>query len=391
MSEEKPAPAEPLLNRSQRVIVAYAIAMLALLGTIAMGVYSLILLGQLVGFFSSVIWPIAVAGVMALILRPLIEMLEIKLKFRRTWAVVLLYGIFLCAVAALLIIALPPLIDQLLNFVAYLPQLGASTSEYFETHYPRWSELAHQKMNNPLVKSIAEAVANEGKSLLAHTVPALRSAGGGVLGMFALITHLAIIPVYLFFFLLIRGEPTGNLPSHLVFLKPSLRDDLVFLIREFISIVESFFRGQLIIGMIMGLLLGTGFTIIGLRFGFVIGLTLGVLNIIPYLGTIIGVAITLPLAFFQPEGGLQLVLLVMLVKGIVQAIESWFLTPRIMGSRTGLHPVMIIIAIFFWGKAFGGILGMLLAIPLTAFFVTAWRLAKWKYFTVREETKITSV
>jgi predicted PurR-regulated permease PerM len=129
----------------------------------------------------------------------------------------------------------------------------------------------------------------------------------------------------------------------------------------------------------MGALLAVGFTLIGLKFGLVIGLFVGVLNIVPYLGSIIGIAITLPLAFLQPAGGWQLVGLVVLVKVIVQTIEGWFLTPKIMGERTGLHPVTIIVAIFFWGTAFDGILGMLLAIPLTAFFVTAWRLAKHKY------------
>ncbi len=63
----------------------------------------------------------------------------------------------------------------------------------------------------------------------------------------------------------------------------------------------------------------------------------------------------------------------------MQVIESWLLTPKIMGDRTGLHPVTIIVAIFFWGTALHGVLGMLLAIPLTAFFVTAWRLVKHKY------------
>jgi len=112
----------------------------------------------------------------------------------------------------------------------------------------------------------------------------------------------------------------------------------------------------------------------------VLGLSLGILNIVPYLGTIIGLSIALPLAFLQPDGGMPLVGLVLLVFVIVQNIEGWFLTPRIMGEQTGLHPVMIIVAIFFWGTAFNGILGMILAVPLTAFFVTAWRLAKHKYF-----------
>jgi predicted PurR-regulated permease PerM len=101
---------------------------------------------------------------------------------------------------------------------------------------------------------------------------------------------------------------------------------------------------------------------------------------VPYLGTILGFIITIPLAFFQPEGGWQLVGLLILVNAVVQAVEGWFLTPKIMGKQTGLHPAVIIFAVFFWGTAFGGVLGMLLAVPLTAFFVTAWRLAKLKYF-----------
>ncbi len=68
-----------------------------------------------------------------------------------------------------------------------------------------------------------------------------------------------------------------------------------------------------------------------------------------------------------------------MVFSIVQMIEGYILTPRIMGDRTGLHPLTIIIAIFFWGSALGGILGMILAIPLTAFLVVLWRLAREKY------------
>jgi predicted PurR-regulated permease PerM len=221
--------------------------------------------------------------------------------------------------------------------------------------------------------------------MISLALPSLKAAGGGVLGVFAFATHAAIIPVYLFFFLLARGEPTGRLGSHLPFLKPDLRADVVFLVREFVTIIESFFRGQILIGLILGALLAIGFTLVGLKFGLLIGLALGILNIVPYLGTIIGLATVIPLAFFQPGGGWQLVGLVLLVKAIVQTIEGWYITPKIMGERTGLHPVTIIVAIFFWGTAFGGILGMLLAIPLTAFFVTAWRLAKQKYFSTTHE------
>jgi predicted PurR-regulated permease PerM len=164
-------------------------------------------------------------------------------------------------------------------------------------------------------------------------------------------------------------------------LESGVRKDVVFLVRNFIDIVVSFFRGQFLIGLIMGLLLFLGFWAVGLKFALVLGLMLGVLNIIPYLGTIVGLSVTLPLAFFQQDGGWGLLALTLVVFIIVQNIEGWFLTPKIMGDRTGLHPVTIIFAVFFWGTAFDGILGMVLAIPLTAFFVTAWRLARQKYFT----------
>jgi predicted PurR-regulated permease PerM len=105
---------------------------------------------------------------------------------------------------------------------------------------------------------------------------------------------------------------------------------------------------------------------------------------VPYLGTILGLSVALPLALLQPDGGMALVRLVGIVFILVQLTEGWYLTPKIMGGRTGLHPVVIMVSIFFWGTALNGILGMVLAIPLTAFFVTAWRLAKRKYFGAPE-------
>ena len=128
-----------------------------------------------------------------------------------------------------------------------------------------------------------------------------------------------------------------------------------------------------------GILYAVGFTAIGLRYGFVIGLVLGLLNVIPYLGSIIGLAIAIPLALAQPDGDLTLIGLTLVVFIVVQQIEGWYLTPKIMGNRTGLHFMAIIVAIFFWGTALGGILGMILAIPLTAFLASLWRLARQKW------------
>ncbi|MSU64611.1 MAG: AI-2E family transporter [Opitutus sp.] len=370
----------PLLAASQRRIVGFALALLALVGSFALVIGTFVVIGRLVAFFSNVLWPLAVAGVFALMLRPLVERIEGRLHIRRVVAVVLLYGLFVLAVAGASGAMVPALIDQFLAFIAYLPALWATVSNYLSQHYPEWAALLQRQLANPAVHQIANSIMNESQSLLAQAIPTFQGAFGGLLDIFAFFTHLAVVPVYLFFFLLARGEPTRELGHHLPFLKPGVRDDVVFLASEFAAIVEAFFRGQILIGCAMGVLFSIGFSLIGLKFGLFIGLAMGLLNIVPYLGTILGLAVTLPLAFFQPGGGWKLVALVLVVKFVVQSIEGWVLTPRIMGQKTGLHPVAIIFAVFFWGTAFGGILGMLLAIPLTAFFVTAWRLAKRKYF-----------
>src|ERR1019366_4219705 len=175
----------------------------------------------------------------------------------------------------------------------YLPTLWENTQQSLSARFPQWVALTQREFGGPASRQIAETLTTEGKAILSQAVPSLRAAGGGALGVFAFATHVAIVPVYLFFFLLVRGEPTKQLPTHLNLLSPGVRADVVFLVREFVAIVESFFRGQIVIGLIMGLLLGLGFTLVGLEFGFALGLVLGVLNIVPYLGTILGLAVAL--------------------------------------------------------------------------------------------------
>jgi predicted PurR-regulated permease PerM len=375
-----PAENSPLLSPAQRRLVGFALGFAALC---AIGWLLLLLLtgvARFVAAFSGVIWPLAVAGILALLLRPVVALIERRLKLKRPLAVILLYIVFLLAVTALLLAFLPALVSQLLDFIAYLPTLWQRTVAWSEQHFPEWQAALRPYLEKPAVKAALDGLAQQAQDFLSHLAPTLKSAGAGLFGVFGFAASLAVIPVYLFFFLLSDNDPTRALPAHLPFLKQEHRDDVVFLVREFLGILVAFFRGQLLIGLIMGVLFAAGFSVGGLRFGLAIGLLTGLLNIIPYLGSILGLSVMLPLAYLQPGGGLVLVGICLGVFVAVQLIESWFLTPRIMGQQTGLHPVAIIVAIFFWGQALGGVLGMMLAVPLTAFFVTAWRFVRRKYF-----------
>ncbi|MBT5901078.1 MAG: AI-2E family transporter [Opitutaceae bacterium] len=379
---ESAEPTSRFLSERQRKLAGFAIGFVSLAIILWLLGQSFTLFAKFIGHFSSVLWPITTAGVAALVLRPAVSLLEERMKLSRVASVVILYALVGLAFGSFLLLIIPAVVEQLLDFIAFVPVVWERANEYVQARYPAWIEVAQRHADNDTVKSLLGSLTGEIQSLLGNAVPSLKAAGLGALGVFGFIASLAIVPIYLFFFLLSRRDPTGSLGKQLTFLNDDIRKDVVFLVQNFIGIVVSFFRGQLLIGVIMGLLLTVGFWAVGLKFALVLGLTLGILNIIPYLGTIVGLGITLPLAFFQTEGGWVLLALTLAVFIVVQNIEGWFLTPKIMGDRTGLHPVVIIFAVFFWGAAFNGILGMILAIPLTAFFVTAWRLARQKYFSV---------
>ncbi|MDI1337653.1 MAG: AI-2E family transporter [Lacunisphaera sp.] len=379
-----PADSTPLLTPAQRKLVGFALGFAAICSI--GGLVYLLLAGvaRFIGYFSGVIWPLAVAGIVALVMRPVVSVFERRFKVQRPVAVILLYLVIVLFMAALLLTFVPAVVTQLLEFIAYLPVLWQKTTAWAELHFPEWLAAIRPYLDNATVRAALDGLSLQAQNLLGQLAPTLLSAGAGIFGLFGFVASLAVIPVYLFFFLLSDDDPTKALPAHLPFLQAEHRADVVFLVREFLGILVAFFRGQLLIGLIMGVLLATGFSIGGLKFGLAIGLLTGLLNIVPYLGSILGLSIALPLAFLQPGGGLHLVGVCVAVFAAVQTIEGWLLTPRIMGRQTGLHPVAIIVAVFFWGKALGGILGMMLAVPLTAFFVTAWRLARKKYFATAE-------
>ena len=367
------------LSERQRATVAAAATIAAAAVILAAVVALFWVIGTFFAAFSNVFLPLAVAAVLAFVLRPYYELLNERLRFPKILAVaaVLLslllpvvgFAWFFGAMAASqideLFDALPAAWDRLVDWVS---EVSPQVTEFLET--------------NPVGIRVQEAFEGADSNLLAtfgivgdSTLDVLQSIGTAVGSLFAW----AVLPVYLCFFLIVEPDRFRKLDHLFPFLKPKTREDVVYLIQEFIDILVAFFRGQLVIAFLQGALFAIGFQVAGLRYGLVLGLMLGFLNIIPYLGSIVGLAVALPIGYWQEGGGLQLVIWVVVVFALVQLIEAYVLTPRIMGDRTGLHPMAIIVAVFFWGSALNGIAGMILAIPLTAFLVVFWRLARERY------------
>jgi predicted PurR-regulated permease PerM len=145
----------------------------------------------------------------------------------------------------------------------------------------------------------------------------------------------------------------------------TFKQELVFVLSSINNYLITFFRGQVLVGISDGILYGIGFFIIGLPYALVIGAAASVLTIIPFLGAIIVCLSALIMALVQYGDWLHPVE-VLLVFAIVQSLEGLVISPKILGGRVGLHPVTIIIAVMVGTTLLGGLLGGILAIPLTA-------------------------
>jgi predicted PurR-regulated permease PerM len=145
-----------------------------------------------------------------------------------------------------------------------------------------------------------------------------------------------------------------------------LKDEVAAVLSQINSYIIAYFRGQLLVCLIDGLLIGAAlFFFVGLNFAPLVGLLVVVLTMIPYIGIIVCWVPAVLLAAAQ-WGDWSHPLIVTAIFVIVQSIEAIFIAPRIVGNSVGLHPMTVIVSIFIWGLLIGGLLGPILAVPLTA-------------------------
>ena len=189
-----------------------------------------------------------------------------------------------------------------------------------------------------------------------------------------------LVALLFFAFFITRPAMRGpDYVKHLPFLKDETKGFVARQIDAFIDILVSFFQRQVTICLIEGILYGTGFVLVGLPYGFLIGFLLGVLNLVPLLGTVLCLPLALPIAYFGDGGSLLRLIGVLGVWLTGQILDGYLITPKIQGEKTGLGYAGVIFSFFFWGVVFHSMLGLLLAIPLSAFCVVFWRALKDRY------------
>lgn len=194
----------------------------------------------------------------------------------------------------------------------------------------------------------------------------IKKSVGGFLGVTGFLLSLILVPIYLFFLLKERPRIEARWKDYLPLRASPLKDEVAEVLSQINNYVIAYFRGQLLVCLVDGILIGSALSLfVGLNFAPLIGLIVVILTMIPYIGIVLCWVPAVLIAAFQ-FGDWWHPLLVTIIFIVIQNLEGMFYAPRIVGKSVGLHPMTVIVSIFVWGLLIGGLLGPILAVPLTA-------------------------
>jgi predicted PurR-regulated permease PerM len=244
------------------------------------------------------------------------------------------------------------------------PQASASATEIIAPSPPKLTTAERQRIQAYVEKQMPK-LEQALPLVLGKLWDILKKSIGGFLGVTGFLLSLILVPIYLFFLLNEKPRIQQRWKDYLPLRESPLRDEVADVLSEINRYVTAYFRGQLLVCLVDGILIGTALTIFGLNFAPLIGVLVVILTMVPYIGIIICWVPAVLIAAFQWGDWTH----PMIVTGIfilIQNLEGIFYAPRIVGNYVGLHPMTVIVSIFLWGLIIGGVIGPLLAVPLTA-------------------------
>ena len=316
-----------------------------------------------------VLLPFVAGMAVAYLLDPICDRLE-RWGLSRTLATTVLTVLFLLVVTAALMLLVPTVVGQLANLVERSPDIALALREQIAGLLA----VVESRVDAAFMERIQGALADSTSRLFSwatDVVAGVLSGGAAVANTLSLII---ITPVVTFYLLRdwdrIAETVDGWLPrAH----APTVRQ----LAGDVDRTLAGFLRGQGTVCLLLGIFYAIGLTVAGLDFGLVIGLVAGLLSFIPYVGAVVGLLLSVGLAFLQFNEWLPIAV-VAAIFFVGQALEGNVLTPRLVGRSVGLHPVWVIFAILAGGTLFGFV-GVLLAVPVAAVVGVGTRFALTRY------------
>jgi len=320
--------------------------------------FTVVLAGLAVWRFNFVLGPLAIAVLLAYLLGPIVDVIERRLRFRRSIAAALI----LLALIGLLILfsalLVQSIIFELRRFDLDLNAIGAQISDLLA----RPIVIGALRLDlSALVDSLRGSISTLTQSIVNRAV----DLGGDVAQGFIWLIFIFISA----FYLMKDARRIGQWLE--ASMPPGFRDDYVVLRGRIALTWNNFFRGQVILGVTMGIVVGTAMWLIGLPNAFIIGVLFGVLEVVPNFGPIIASIPVVLIALFQGSSwmfvgnNVAFTVVVILLSFALQQIENVVLVPRILGHHLNLHPVAVLVAVLA-GASLAGVLGILLASPVLA-------------------------
>lgn len=349
----------PFMSTRRWIRLGWAVGVLAFLGLLLW--LALRVPGFTVPFF--------IAFLIAYLLDPVVDRFEARGIPRTASIVVLLVGFL--AVGAVAVLTLGP---QVVEQLRQVPDKLAVVAEQL----PGWVESTFGVAMPPTFAASVETLLDQLDMDRASLVGGLSAAAGWIYGgtasVVAFVIALLLIPVFAFYLLRdfdrIVTRVDALIPVHL---RPSVRARF----REIDDVISAFFRGQMFVALILTVLYGIGLSLVGLPLALIVALVAGVGNLIPYVGTALGVLLAGLMLLLGWEGWPQAAGVFGVFAG-VQLLEGWVITPRVVGESVGLSPLAVIVALLVFGELFGFV-GVLIAVPVSAVGVILLRVAVQEY------------
>jgi len=300
----------------------------------------------------SVILPFLVGGAIAYFLDPVADRLE-RMGLSRVLATVIIFVFLLGVVILSLLVIIPLLIQQTNDLIQAAPELFNQLRNWLTERFPQVMDEG-SPLRQSLV-SIGETIQARGGELLQQ----LLTSAAGVVNV---LVFLVVVPVVAFYMLLDWDRLIARIDE---LLPRDHADTIRMLAGQIDRTLASFIRGQGTVCLILGTFYAVALMVVGLQFGLVVGLVAGLLTFIPYVGALVGGALSVGLALFQFWGDWWVIVAVAAIFQAGQMVEGNILTPKLVGSSVGLHPVWLIFALSAFGTLFGFV-GMLVAVPIAA-------------------------
>jgi predicted PurR-regulated permease PerM len=329
----------------------------------------LVVFAFLLWLLSDILLPFVAGLALAYLQTPLADRLE-RLGMNRTLAALLIVGFVVLTFILLALLLVPILAQQAAALIADIPSYVARLQALLSDPGPPW---LRQLLNGGDAGKTMSQVMAQGAGYMTTLMQSVW-AGGKAIASF--ISVLVIMPVVTFYLICDWHEMVAILDG---WVPPQNRETVHRLVGEIDTAISGFLRGQSGVCLVVGIYYAVALSLVGLKFGLLIGLTAGVLTFMPYIGSMTGLLIAASVAVGQFWPNWISIAVVIGIFLVGQFVEGNVLAPKLVGDRVSLHPVWLIFAMFAFGYLLGFV-GLLIAVPLAAAIGVLFRFGLSRYY-----------